>query len=169
MFTAEFISLSGDLVYRNVQVLGNDDYEKLSIPKIFDGWTCTFLADGKCYHVHQFKVNLIKIDSHPRTSNYPVEEIIIGDEMRYQPAYVIPQQEWAERNIMNLFCEPDSHKGQFAWCNHEGTFITLESNVVSIISPDPRRRGPIVQPPVRPLRCTKANKQAVVAQIKPRS
>jgi len=166
MFTAELISLSGDLVYRNIQILGDDDYEKLSIPRIFNKWTCTFLVDGKCYQVHQFKVNLIQLDSHARASNYPVEEIIIGDEMRYKPAYMIPQQEWAERNIVNLFCEPSSHKGQFAWCNHEGTFITLESNVVSIISPDPRRRGPIVQIPVRN---SKTNKRAVVAQIKPRS
>lgn len=145
MFKARMISLSGDLIYQNIQVLHLADMVRLGIDPYFGAYTCVFFADGKCVHVHYFNINLIQIDRHPRTSSHEVDEIIIGSEMRYRDSYIIKQEQWAEKGIPNYFAGHEDLTGQFVWSNNEGTFITLDSNVVSIINPDPRRTGATAQ------------------------
>ena len=163
MFKARMISLSGDLIYQNIQVLYYTDMIRLDIDPYFGPYTCVFFADGKCVHVHYFNINLIQIDRHPRTSAHKADEIIIGSEMRYRDSYIIKQEQWAEKGIPNYFEKHEGLTEQFAWSNNEGTFITLDSNVVSIINPDPRRTGATAQKV--PAKSTKSD--PIIRKIKP--
>lgn len=139
MFTAEIISLSGDIYYKNVPILEPQDYEKLGIVPHIQDQTCVFIADGKIIQVHNYNINLIKLDLKQRTSIYPVELVVIVNEMKYANAYIIPQTDWEKQGIPTFFHEHQNLTGQFVWSNSEGTFISLNYNVLKIENPEPKK------------------------------
>lgn len=141
MFKAHMISLSGDLVYKNVQILMPDDIVRMGIELYFEKYTCVFFVENKCIHVNHSNINLIQLDRRQRTTPYTVDEIIVCDEMRYMNSCIIKKDEWESRGIPTYFNGHEGLSGQFAWSNNEGTFITLDSNIISIINSDPRRTG----------------------------
>jgi len=145
MFRAHMISLHGDLHYQNIQVMSNDDIERLGIDPYFEQFTCVFFADNKCIHVNHSNINLIQIDRRSRTSPFKVDEIIVCDEMRYRDSYIIKHDQWAAKGIPAYFAGHQDLSSQFAWSNQSGTYITLDSNIVSIINADPRRTGATAQ------------------------
>lgn len=161
MFNAELISLSGDLSYKHVRILDPEDFEKYGVFNYFGEWGCAFLADGKLYITHQYQINLIQLDKKNRTTQHKVDEIIISSEMRYVNACVIPCNEWKEKGIPGFFAGHEHLTEQFVFSNHEGTFITLGSNVVSIISSKQMRPIMTTQP-----KCETINTQSVVDCIK---
>lgn len=140
MFTAEIISLSGDIYYKNVPILEEQDYEKLEIIPHLHNQTCIFIADGKIIQTHRYNINLIKLDIRQRTSIYPAEMIIITSEMKYANSYIIPESDWEKQGIPTYFREHRNLTEQFVWSNSEGTFITLNYTVLKIENPQPRRQ-----------------------------
>ena len=139
MFTAEIISLSGDIYYKNVPIIEPKDYEKLGVVSHLQDQTCVFIADGKIIQVHHYNINLIKIDLKQRTSIYPAEMVVIVNEMKYADSYIIPTEDWEKQGIPTYFNEHKNFSGQFVWSNSEGTFISLNYNVLKIENPEPKK------------------------------
>lgn len=152
MFKAEFISLSGDIYYQNVKIIEDSDIEELNISPELGTQTCIFIADDKILQTHQYNINVIKLDSHQRTSNNKVELLIIVNEMKYSNSYIIPTSDWKKQGIPDYFIKNVSE--QIAWSNTEGTFISSTYDVLSIINPKPNR-GVQSQINVRPKNTTK--------------
>lgn len=149
MFIAEIISLSGDMYHKNVPIIEPQDYEKLDITPHLSDQTCVFIADGKIVQVHHYNINLIKLDLKQRTSEYPVEMVVIVNEMKYANSYIIPETDWEKQGIPTYFHEHEHLSGQFVWSNSEGTFIALNYNVLNIVKPQPRRLIQSQQIPIK--------------------
>ena len=44
-------------------------------------------------------------------------------------------------NIPSFFVKRNGEPGQFAFSNSDGTYITADTNIASLIIPDPRKNG----------------------------
>jgi hypothetical protein len=108
-----------------------------------------FIADGKIIQVHHYNINLIKLDLKQRTSEYPVEMVVIVNEMKYADSYIIPETDWEKQGIPVYFHEHKQLSGQFVWSNSEGTFISLNYNVLKIENPQPRKLIQAQQIPIK--------------------
>lgn len=139
MFIAEYISITGDLTYQKPAILSHTDFAKYNIIPHFEDFTCVFKSENKLIQLHQQNINLIKIDNHQRTSADQAEMVIIGTEMKYPNSYIIPKEQWEQKGIPEYFKGHEGLTTQFAWSNQEGTFITLDYNVIGIIKAEPKR------------------------------
>lgn len=139
MFKAEFISITGNLTYSNPAILHKTDFGKYSVIPHFEDFTCVFICENKLIQLHQQNINLIKIDSHQRTSNDYAELVVIGTEMKYPNSYILDKSQWENKGIPEYFKGHEGLTTQFAWSNQEGTFITLDYNVISIVKLEPKR------------------------------
>lgn len=149
MFKAAVVSLSGDLSHENVPFFEKSDYERLGITPYLNDQTCVFEADGKIIQTHQYNINLIKLDSRARTSNTPVELIIIINEMKYDNSYIIPKEDWEKQGIPIIFKEHENLTSQFVWSNYSGTYIALNYNVLNITNPKPKKSVQAQQVPTK--------------------
>lgn len=130
MFNAEFISIAGCLSYANVRILHQEDYSAYEIIPHFEERSVFFICEGQMIEVHQFNINLIKLDSISRVSG-PQFEIVVGDDLRYPNSYIIPKEEWVKKGIPILFNDLN-HWGQFVFSDIEGTYWTLDSTILMI-------------------------------------
>lgn len=143
MFFAHLVSLSDGQSYEHVNVLEEQDLPKFGIPMIFENWTGCILADKKCILVHHWKFKVIQI-SHERVGGSKaihVDRIVLDGDITYSPSTIIHHDNWEKFQIPHFFVKRDGIAGQLAWSCPEGTFITHDTNVSSIMIPDPRRMG----------------------------
>ena len=143
MFDATLISLSDGQSYENVKVLIGDDFAKFGIPKTFRQYTGCFFTNGDAVILHQWNFKIIKVSNDRKTGPNctSARRIILSNDLIYQDIKIIPQENWQDLNIPHLFLNKDGMDGQFAFSDSQGTYITAEPNVASMIIPDPRKVG----------------------------
>jgi hypothetical protein len=143
MFNAVLVSLSDGQSYENVQICEDADLDKYDIPRPFEEWTACIFADGACLIVHHWKIKVIHIDRLRRSApgSTRTDRLILDGDIIYAPATFLHQDHWTEIGVPHFFIKRNGIAGQMAWTNAEGTFITHDTNVTSIIVPDPRPRG----------------------------
>lgn len=143
MFFAKLISLSDGQSYENAQICEEGDLAKYSIPMIFENWTGCIFADGKCVVVHHWKIKVIHLNDRLRAGSNTIkaDRLILDGDIIYTPATIIHPDNYKTLEIPEFFVKRGGIAGQLAWCGHQGTFITHDTNVTSIIVPDPRKKG----------------------------
>lgn len=143
MFRATIISLNDGQSYENVQVCEDADLDKYDIPRLFEEWTACIFADGQCLIIHHWKIKVIHIDRIIRRgpNSTHTDRLILDGDIIYAPATFIHEDSWTDLGIPHFFIKRNGFAGQLAWTSHEGTFITHDTNVTSIIIPDPRPSG----------------------------
>lgn len=143
MFRATLVSLSDGQSYENVQVCEDADLDKYDIPRPFEEWTACLFVDGLCLIVHHWKIKVIHLDrlrrSGPKSTR--TDRLILDGDITYAPATFIHEDSWSEMNIPHFFVKRNGIAGQLVWSSQEGTFITHDTNVTSIVVPDPRPSG----------------------------
>lgn len=161
MFYAELVSLSDGQSYQGVEVCEDADLDRLNIPRPFEQWTGCMFADGQCLVLHHWKFKVIHLDrirrSGPKATR--TERLILDGDIIYAPATFIHEDNWAAMGIPHFFIKRNGIAGQMAFSTPEGTFITHDTNVTSIIVPDPRPSGitSSEQPGSTPISIQKAN------------
>jgi hypothetical protein len=143
MFHAELVSLSDGQSYKDVDVCQDHDLDRLGIPKHFEEWTGCIFSQGQCLLIHHWKFKVIHLShmrhSGPKSIHY--ERLILDGDIIYAPVTIIHQDNWANMGIPEFFVKRDTVLGQFAFSSPQGTFITHDINVTSLVIPDPRRQG----------------------------
>lgn len=157
MFNAVLVSLSDGQSYENVEICESDDLDRLNINRIFEEWTGCIFADGRCIIVHHWKFKVIHIDRVRRggIGSFKTDRLILDGNIIYSPATIIPHDTYHAMNIPHFFEHPNRGgiAGQLTFSTNEGTFITHDTNVTSIIVDDPRKSG-----------ITKSNHTAIASQ-----
>lgn len=161
MFHAELVSLSDGQSYPNVEVCEDADLDRYDLPRPFEEWTGCMFAQGQCLIVHHWKFKIIHLDRTRRSGPNAThtDRLILDGDIIYAPVTFIHQDNWASMGIPHFFIKRNGIAGQLAFSTPEGTFITHDVNVTSIIVPDPRPRG-ITQaesPSVTPFTVKKQN------------
>ena len=165
MFNAAIIVLSGDLTYGNVKILEKSDFDDYNIPLYFEDWTCAFIADGEIIQTHQNNINLIQLDRRHRKIGCFASQVVIYYEVKYSNCCIIPQYQWRDNGIPLFFSGYTGYTEQFVFSNIEGTFITLDCNIIAIINPKaPRPMRHPLTPTCRPQQLQKPPKKTFVAQ-----
>lgn len=142
MFHAELISLSDGQSYENVRVCEDVDLDKYNVPRIFENWTGLFFADGKAVVFHHWKIKVIHLYRDRRGSgSIRTSQLILDGDISYSDCTLISPSTWAAAGIPEFFVKRGGIAGQFAWSCPQGTFITHDTNVTSVIIPDPRPKG----------------------------
>jgi hypothetical protein len=141
MFNAELISLANGQSYENVQVCEPPDLIKHNIPLLFEHWTGCIFVGGKCLVVHHWKIKVIHLSRSRRGGSHHVDRLVIDGDITYAPASMIDSSKWARLGIPEFFIKRGGIAGQMAWTCPQGTFITHDTNIVSIVMPDRRKSG----------------------------
>ena len=142
MFNAKLISLGNGQSYPNVQICEDEDLIKYGIPPIFENWTGCFFVDEKCIVVHYWKIKVIKLYSDRRgTGKIKTERLVLDGDVSYGPATLISPSTWEAAGIPEFFIKRNGIAGQFAWSCSQGTYITHDTNVASIILQNPKSKG----------------------------
>tara|TARA_R110000751_G_scaffold132023_6_gene234449 strand:- start:978 stop:1472 length:495 start_codon:yes stop_codon:yes gene_type:complete len=143
MFEAILVSLGDGQSYRDVKVLEDNDLDKYGIHRYFEEYTGCFFVDKKSIILHHWNFKLIKISGERLTGPNckDIERIVLSSELIYQNIKIIPSENWAHLQIPLFFVKRNGESGQFAFSCDQGTFITHDSNVASMIAPDPRKSG----------------------------
>lgn len=143
MFNAVLVSLSDGQSYENVQICEDADLDKFGLPRPFEEWTACIFTGRHCLIVHHWKIKVIQLDRRRRTGSNSshTERLILDGDIVYAPATFLHEDNWLDMGIPHFFVKRNGIAGQMAWTNQEGTFITHDTNVTSIIVPDPRPRG----------------------------
>ena len=141
MFDAELISLGDGQSYEHVQICEAADLVKYDIPLIFENWTGCVFADGKCFIIHHWKIKVIHLNRNQRGGNFSAERLVLDGDITYSPVAFIDSNNWARFGIPEFFVKRSGIAGQMVWTCPQGTFITHDTNVTSIVVPDPRPKG----------------------------
>jgi len=141
MFNAELISLGDGQSYEHVQICEADDLAKHNVPLIFENWTGCFFADNKCVVVDHWKIKVIHLTRTRNNGFFHTDSLVLDGDIIYGPASLISYESWERLGIPEFFTRRNGIAGQMAWSCPQGTFITHDTNVTSLIIPDPRRKG----------------------------
>jgi hypothetical protein len=141
MFQAELISLSDGQSYKNVDICLTKDLRRMGLPLLFEDYTFGFYADEQFIMGHEWNIALIHYDKQPRGGPGAVEaeRILLQGDISYAPAKVFPVSTWQAMGIPFIFA-PSQASSQCVLSCDEGTFITSDRNVASIILAAPQRR-----------------------------
>lgn len=150
MFHAELISLSRGQSYAQVDILEarHNDFENYGIPKPFGQRTVAFFADGQAIIVHPWGVRIIHLDKTYRSGGpkcFKFERIIIDGDISYSNGTYIDDDYFTELGIPDLFEDPGEVIDQVTFSNPQGTFITHDANIVSIIIDYQRKKRGITK------------------------
>jgi hypothetical protein len=144
MFHVELLSLGDGQSYEHVKVLENDDLEAYNVPMVFEEWTGCFFADNKCVVCHQYNISMMLYDKQQRSGpeSVRVERLLLSGERSYAPALILPTAVWFYKyNIPYYFAKRFGFEGQMVFSCKEGTIMTADTNISSIIVPFPARRA----------------------------
>ena len=143
MFDAKLISLGDGQSYKSARVLEDSDLDKFKIDKIFEDYTGCFFADGRCIVLHHWNFKIIQLFDERKTGPNckAADRLVLSNELIYQNIKIIPSDNWDSLNIPSFFIKRNGETGQFAFSCDNGTFITADTNITSIIMPDPRKNG----------------------------
>lgn len=145
MFHAELISMSRGQSYDQVDILEarHGDFEKYGVPTPFGLRTVAFFHQNEVIIAHPWGVRIIHLDKNPRGGMdrplcFKFDRIIIDGDISYVNGYYIDDAYFAEMGIPDLFEDPGEVIDQVTFSCSQGTFITHDANIVSIIKKHPR-------------------------------
>ena len=144
MFDALLISLADGQSYKNVRVLEESDIQASDFPKLFEEYTSAFHTDdGRFVICHNWGIKLIHLDRHQRGARVglKVERILVSGDALYAPAAILPGDAWYDNGVPYYFLNTSGITGQFVFSTIEGTFLTADKNVVSVIFPAMPKRA----------------------------
>lgn len=135
MFNAVLLTLSGGQSYGDIKVLEDDDLDEFNIPKIFEQWTISFLSGNECIIAHHWEVRLIKLSNERAITNDSIDfkRIILKGDTVYDNISLVRSGSWKQLGIPNFFARINGIAGQMVFTCDEGTFITHDANIVSVI------------------------------------
>lgn len=137
MFTAEHISLASGQSYQNASILESADYESYGVTRLFGDMTLALLAQGRLVRVNLWNLRVITLDKRRRSgrNNIAFERLVLEKDIVYTNGIIITQGDYGEVGIPRVIA---GGLNQFAWACDNGTMISHDANVVSIITKDPR-------------------------------
>ena len=143
MFNAVLVSLSDGQSYENAKVLQEPDFDKYLLPELFEEYTGCIFVDGNAILLHHWNFKIIQISKQRLTGPncLSASRCVLSNELIYQDVKIIPQANWESLNIPSFFIKRNGESGQFAFSNSDGTYITADTNIASLIIPDPRKNG----------------------------
>ncbi len=127
------ITLISGVAYPNPNITSSGDGE-------LGEKTLVFVSDGHVVSVWRDNIVVIKLNA-TRNKSVTHERIVLTSGAVYQPANLIDQGEYGNRDIPDIFGEE-----QLAFSSLEGTFITRKNNVISLISQNRSRPAVTAQP-----------------------
>lgn len=136
MFNAILLSLSDGQSYENVKVFEDADIIERGIPKVFEDWTACFIHQGDLIIAHHWKVKVMKISNDrigPGVNSIRVDRLILDGDIVYPDVNLMSHTEFEKRGIPHYFVKRDGIAGQMTFVCNEGTFITHDTNVSSLI------------------------------------
>lgn len=148
MFEALHLSLSTGGSYANVQVFSDEDIAKYNLPKPFEQWTSIFGADGDCIIAHHWQVLLIKISNERIPAGHnsiSVKRMILVGDVVYEDIKIVDQEQWWASGVPSYFDKMSGISGQLVFTSNEGTFITHDSNCVSIVIDRPHSLDGVIK------------------------
>lgn len=145
MFFAKLVSLSDGQSYKDVEVCESSDLDIYNIPRIFEEWTGCIFVDGECIIIHHWKFRIIHVDNIKRggANSFEAKRIILDGNIVYGPVTIIPHDTFTAQGIPHFFEHNDRGGivGQLTFSTGEGTFITHDTNVTSLMIDNPRKFG----------------------------
>jgi len=143
MLKVDLVSLADGQSYRDVEICEDEDLDKLGIERVFENWTKCLFADNKCLIVHHWNIKVIRITREikriPNTTK--LNRLILFGDIIYQDVSLVKSEDWEAHGIPEFFTKRDGIAGQMAWVCQEGTFVTHDTNVISLVNDDPRKKG----------------------------
>jgi len=143
MFQVELLSMGDGQSYEHATVCEEEDLDRLNIPKPFEKWTACFFANGKCIVCHHYKIAVLHLDRHQRSGPgcVHVERVLFAGDISYAPALILPVEVWRSHGVPEYFVKEYGFEGQFVISCQQGTIITADQNVASIIVQYPKHQG----------------------------
>jgi len=152
MFHAELISMSRGQSYAQVDILEarHGDFEHYGIQRPFGSRTVAFFHNTEIIIAHPWGVRMIHLDriqrgGIDRPKCFTFDRIIIDGDISYANGYYIDDDYFADMGIPDLFEDPGEVIDQVTFSCTQGTFITHDANVVSIILKNQRRERGITK------------------------
>lgn len=148
MFTAQLLSMTEGQSYQQARMFEDPDFEKYDIPKPFEEWTAAFEADNKFVLAHHWQMLIIQLTNERRPagpSSTALSRLVLKNDVVYENVKIINQDNWSEFGIPIYFTKYNGIAGQMAFTCGEGTFITHDCNVVSLILEKPPRLTGVVR------------------------
>lgn len=140
MFQASLISLCDGQSYKNATICEDADIDNVA-PRLFEEWTVCFFSDNKRILCHAWNVKIILLDNQWRYGGIPVDRIILTGNVSYAPAEILQDGVWQQLGIPAVFAGDYGFEGQFVFSCHQGTILTCDTNVSSIITSEVKRQG----------------------------
>lgn len=144
MFQAQSISLCQGISYDNVWIAEQPDYITYNIPQVFATHPVVFWHQDKMCISHASNVRVIKLDSikrkFPQPENIAFSRIVMNGDIVYESGSILHQKYYIDNGIPLLF--QDEHKifEQLVFNCSDGTFITHDINICTVILNDSKRK-----------------------------
>lgn len=164
MFDALLISLADGQSYEHVRILDDQEVQDSEFPKLFEEYTSAFYTiEGRFVICHNWNISLIHLDRHQRGTRTGIqaERILLAGDALYAPITILPGELWYENGVPYYFKNSSGISGQFVFSTIEGTFITADKNIVSVIFPQMPKRAIISGQNVQSSVVTQRKKAAI--------
>lgn len=151
MFNAELVSLSDGQSYHKIKVLEYHDFERLGFARPFEEWTVGFFEGEKLIISHLWNIKIIHMDKIRRTNgkgNLHFDRLVLSGDVIYGPGTVLSTENWQASNVPYIL-KRTSITGQLVFSCEEGTFVTHDADVTSLVVNKPRVTGILASQHVR--------------------
>lgn len=137
MFNARHISLASGQSYEMPIILERKDYETYGIYDLSGPLTLCFMADGMTVVLNQWNLLVLKLDNRQRSGrrSKSFARILLDRDIVYTNCDLIYPEDYEYAGIPKIIGDGLS---QVVWSCGEGTFITHDANIVSMIDKDVR-------------------------------
>lgn len=135
MFKAELIVLVEGQSYRNATIFEDCDMDDKAIPTVFEEWTACFESDNKCIIANYINICLIQLSKEQSPAGQDMicaDRLVLKGDVVYQNVKIIHHTNWDKLGIPSYFVK-SGKLGQMVFSCSEGTFLTHDKNVVSLI------------------------------------
>lgn len=135
MFNARQITLSSGSTYDMPVVLEPADYINYGVYGACGPLNLCFLADGGTVVLNQLNLSTIKLDGRKRDGrrDRTFAKLVLNKEIIFTDIKVISPDDYEYANIPKII---GGGLNQFTWSCAEGTFITHDANIVSLVEKD---------------------------------
>jgi hypothetical protein len=143
MFTAKRIAMADGQSYENVQIMTDTDLSDKGFPVPLEEQTIGFVEMHRLNLVHNNNITLIHLDGIERggKGSFISDRISLRGNVVYEGNTVIPVKVWQKHGVP--FVLKNHHHdpaAQIVFSNNEGTFMSLDSKVVSMTIPLSRNK-----------------------------
>jgi hypothetical protein len=137
MFNARHVSLSSGQSYEFPVILERKDYANYGIFDLSGPLSLCFMADGQTIVCNQWNLRTIQLDYRRRSGHKSrsFERLVLDKDIVYSDCTFIHQDDYEYAHIPRIIGEG---LNQFVWSCDQGTFITHDANIVSLIEKDVR-------------------------------